>query len=52
MHDNKGAVRLVNSAVYAMQMLQHEMAGEAARSGLESEDVVEKLVKEIRAEGE
>ena len=48
----KGAVRLVNSAVYAMQMLQNEMVGEALKSGLSNEEDVNKLVKEIRAEGE
>ena len=29
-------VRIVNSAVYAMQVLQQEMAGEAERTGLTS----------------
>ena len=48
----KGTVRMVNSAVYAMQMLQNEMAGEAERTGLTSEESVNKLVKEIRSEGE
>ena len=48
----KGSVRMVNSAVYAMQMLQNEMAGEAERTGLTSEEVVNDLVKEIRSEGE
>lgn len=48
----KGTVRMVNSAVYAMQMLQNEMAGEASKSGLDTEEDVNKLVKEIRAEGE
>ncbi len=41
-------VRLVNSAVYAMQMLQSEMQGEAERTGLVSEDDVMALVKELR----
>lgn len=45
-------VRIVNSAVYAMQMLQKEMAGEAERTGLTSEDDVMALVKELRDEGE
>ena len=40
------SVRIVNSAVYAMQMLQQEMAGEAERTGLISEDDVMALVKE------
>ncbi len=45
-------VRLVNSAVYAMQVLQNEMAGEAQRAGLDSEDDVMALVKELRNEDE
>lgn len=44
------SVRIVNSAVYAMQMLQQEMAGEAERTGLTSEDDVMALVKELRDE--
>lgn len=43
-----GSVRLVNSAVYAMQMLRLEMAGEAERSGLDSDEAVAALVKELR----
>ena len=43
-------VRIVNSAIYAMQVLQQEMAGEAERTGLTSEDVVMELVKELRNE--
>ena len=39
-------VRIVNSAVYAMQVLQKEMAGEAERTGLTSEDDVLALVNE------
>ncbi len=45
-------VRLVNSAVYAMQVLQNEMRGEAERTGLTSEDDVMALVKELRNEDE
>lgn len=45
-------VRIVNSAVYAMQILQQEMAGEAERTGLVSEDDVMALVKELRNEDE
>ena len=41
-------VRIVNSAVYAMQVLQQEMAGEAERVGLTSEDTVVALVMEAR----
>lgn len=43
-------VRIVNSALYAMQMLQSEMAGEAERTGLTSDDDVMALVKELRHE--
>lgn len=45
-------VRIVNSAVYAMQMLQSEMAGEAERTGLTSDRKVIALVKELRNEDE
>ncbi len=45
-------VRLVNSAVYAMQVLQTQMAGESERTGLTGEDDVMELVKEIWAESE
>ena len=41
-------VRIVNSAVYAMQVLQGEMAGEAQASGLTTDDDVVALVKELR----
>ena len=40
-------VRIVNSAVYAMQMLQQEMTGEAERAGLTSEDDITALVNEL-----
>ncbi|MCM1540667.1 MAG: AbrB/MazE/SpoVT family DNA-binding domain-containing protein [Blautia sp.] len=43
-------VRIVNSAVYAMQILQREMTGEAERIGLTSEDDVMALVRELRNE--
>ncbi len=45
-------VRIVNSAVYAMQVLQREMAGEAELAGLNSDDDVMALVKELRNEDE
>ena len=45
-------VRIVNSAVYAMQVLQKEMAGEAERSGLTSDDDVMEFVKDLRNEDE
>ncbi len=41
-------VRLINSAVYAMQVLQKEMKGEAERAGLYSDDDITALVKELR----
>lgn len=44
------AVRIDNSAVDAMQMLQREMAGEAERTGLTSDDDVMALVTEMRNE--
>ena len=47
-----GTVRIVNSAVYAMQMLQNKMAGEMETSGLTSDDDVMALVKELRDEDE
>ena len=43
-------VRIVNSAVYAMQMLQREMAGEAERAGLKTDDDVIELRREMRNE--
>lgn len=45
-------VRIVNSAVYAMQLLQSEMAGEAERTGLTSDDDVMALVKNLRNKDE
>ena len=45
-------VRIVNSAVYAMQVLQKEMAGDAERSGLTSDDDVMAFVEELRNEDE
>lgn len=45
-------VRIVNSAVYAMQALQREMTGEAERTGLTSDDDVMALVKELRNDDE
>ena len=45
-------VRIVNSAVYAIQVLQKDMAGEAELTGLTSDDDVMALVKELRNEDE
>ncbi len=41
-------VRIVNSAIYAMQVLQKEMEGEAERAALTSDEDVMDLVKELR----
>ncbi|MEE1315340.1 MAG: AbrB/MazE/SpoVT family DNA-binding domain-containing protein [Faecalimonas sp.] len=43
-------VRIVNSAVYAMQTLQTEMAGEATKAGITSDDDIINLVSELRNE--
>lgn len=45
------SVRIINSAVYAMQVLQKQMEGEADTAGLQSEDDIMALVKETRSEG-
>ena len=45
---DSNSVRIVNSAIYAMQFLQNEMAGEAKRSGLYSEEDIAELVSELR----
>ena len=45
-------VRILNSAIYAMQVLQKEMRGEAELAGLTSDDDVIALVKELRTEDE
>jgi antitoxin PrlF len=43
-------VILMNSAVYAMKMLQKEMEGEAEKAGIRNDDDVMDLVKDVRAE--
>lgn len=45
-----GNVRIVNSAIYAMQLFQKNMKGEAEKSGLNSDDDVIQLVEELRSE--
>lgn len=45
-----GSVRLINSAIYAMQILQSQMDGEAENTGFTSDDAVMDMVKEIRKE--
>ena len=47
-----GNVRLINSAVYDMQLLQAQMANEAENTGLTSDEAIMDLVKEVRAESE
>ena len=47
-----GSVRIINSAIYAMQMLQAQMDGEAEATGITSDDDVMNLVKEVRVESE
>ncbi len=45
-------VRIVNSAIYAMQILQNEMSGDANRMGINSDDDIMSLVRELRNEVE
>jgi len=45
-------VIMMNPAVYAMEMLQQEMHGEAERAGLTTEDDINELCREVRAEVE
>lgn len=47
-----GNVRLINSSVHAMQLLQAQMANEAENTGLTSDEAIMDLVKEVRAESE
>lgn len=46
-----GSVRLVNSAIYAMQMMQNEMKDVREKEGMETEDAVIQAVKAVRSEG-
>lgn len=45
-----GTVRIVNSAVYAMQVLQNHMVGESKKANLETEEDVMNMVSELRTE--
>lgn len=45
-------VRIVNSAVYAMQVLQQEMKGESGKAGLETDENVANLISEMRKRDE
>lgn len=49
-HDliENGNVRVINSATYAMQLLQAQMDGEAETAGITSDEDVMNLVKEVR----
>jgi AbrB family looped-hinge helix DNA binding protein len=47
-----GSVRLVNSAVYAMGVLQAEMKGAAEEAGLTREEDVMEMVRDIRGDGD
>ncbi len=47
-----GQVIMMNSGVYAMQMLNSGMRGEAEKAGLQTEEDINKLVSEIRTEVE
>ncbi len=45
-----GSVRIINSALYAMELLQNQMAGEAHKAGLKDDEDVMNLVKSLRSE--
>ena len=47
---NNDQVIMMNSAVYAMKMLQTAMEGEAEKAGLNSDDDVIKMIMEMRSE--
>lgn len=47
-----GYVHIFNSAVYAMKMFQAQMTGEAEKAGITSEEDIQALVDEVRAETE
>lgn len=47
-----GQVIMMNSAVYAMKMLNKGMEGEAEKSGLETDEDINALINEIRTEVE
>lgn len=45
-----GSVRVINSAVYAMQKFQKQMAGEAEKAGFTSEEDVSEWITDSRRE--
>lgn len=49
--DNNKNVRLVNSATYAMQVLQREMSNLSSSAGINSEEDVATLISDMRSEG-
>ena len=50
--DGANGVRMVNSATYAMKLLQNGMSGTAEKAGLNSEEDVMDMISEMRNEGE
>jgi antitoxin component of MazEF toxin-antitoxin module len=44
------SVKIVNPAIQAMKIIQEEMAGEAEKANLNSEEDILQLVKEVRDE--
>lgn len=44
------SVKIVNPAIQAMKVIQKEMAGEAEKANLNSEEDILQLVKEVRDE--
>ena len=50
-YDNDRVI-MMNPAIYAMEMLQKEMEGEAEKAGLTMEEDIINLCREIRAEVE
>jgi len=42
-------VRIINSALYAMEILQNQMVGEAQKIGLKNDEDVVALVKSFRS---
>ena len=45
-----GSVRVINSAIYAMQKFQEQMKGQASKAGLKSEDDVAAWITQSRRE--
>ena len=45
-------IRLVNSATYAMKVLQKDMANLAINTGISSEDDVMQIISDMRSKGD